>query len=97
MTRRFLIPPLTVALMLTALLTASAPARAAQLDLVGGTTLGSPSLYPYQQWVDDSYAPTYPGVVQFTFSPGPFPCGAVAGAAGCTTWSQWPPLPQVDR
>ena len=57
-------------------------------------TLGSPSLYLYQQWVDDSYAPTYPGVVQFTFSAGPFPCGAVAGAAGCTTWSQWP-VPQV--
>lgn len=93
MTRCFLIPPLTVALMLTALLAASAPARAAQLDLVG-STVGSASTYPYQQWVDDSYAPTYPGVVQLTFSAGPFACGAVAEAAGCTTWSQWP-VPQV--
>jgi len=94
MTRRFLIAPLTVAFMLTALLAASAPAPAAQLDLVGGSTVGSASIYPYQQWVDDSYAPTYPGVEQFTFSAGQFACGAVAGAAGCTTWSRWP-VPQV--
>jgi len=95
MTRRFLLPPLMVALMLTASLAASAPARAAQLDVVGGPTFGSPSLYPYQQWADDSYAPTYAGVVQFTFSAGPVTCGAAAGDGGCTSWSQWP-VPQVS-
>jgi hypothetical protein len=60
MTRRFLLPVLTIALTLAAILATSTPAAAAQLDLVGGSTLGSPSLYPYQQWADDSYAPTYP-------------------------------------
>ncbi|HUA06146.1 MAG TPA: hypothetical protein VMB27_19725 [Solirubrobacteraceae bacterium] len=90
-----LLPLLTVALTLTALLAASAPARAAQLDLVAGGTLGSPGLYPYQQWVDDSYAPTYPGVVQLTFSAAPFSCGIAAQAAGCTSWSEWP-IPQVE-
>ena len=94
MTRRFLLPLLIVALTLTALLAASGPAGAAQLDLVGSSTFGSPSLYPYQQWADDSYAPTYPGAVQLTFSPALLTCGAVAGAVGCTDWSQWP-LPQV--
>jgi hypothetical protein len=64
MTRRFLLPGLTVALTLAVLLATSAPAGAAQLGLVGGSTLGSPSLYPYQQWADDSYAPTYPGEVR---------------------------------
>jgi hypothetical protein len=95
MTRRFLLPLLTAALALTALLATSAPAHAAQLDLVGGSTFGSPSLYPYQQWVDDSYAPTYPGVVQLTVSAAPLTCGTVAGAVGCTSWSQWP-IPEVD-
>ena len=94
MTRRFLLPLLIVALTLTALLAASGPAGAAQLDLVGSSTFGSPSLYPYQKWADDSYAPTYPGAVQLTFSPALLTCGAVAGAVGCTDWSQWP-LPQV--
>jgi hypothetical protein len=93
-TRHFLPPLLTVALTLTALLAASAPAGAAQLDLVAGSTLGSPSLYPYQQWADDSYAPTYPNAVQLRISPAPLTCGTVAGAVGCTNWSQWP-LPQV--
>ena len=95
MTRRFLLPLLIAALTLTAVLAASAPASAAQLDLVGGSTFGSPSLYPYQQWADDSYAPTYPGAVQLMFSPAPLTCGTVAGAVGCTNWSQWP-LPQVE-
>ncbi|MFZ0975438.1 MAG: hypothetical protein WAN22_24640 [Solirubrobacteraceae bacterium] len=95
MTRRFLLALLMVALTLTALLAASAPAGAAQLVLVGGSTFGSPSLYPYQQWADDSYAPTYPGAVQLTFSPALLTCGTVAGAVGCTDWSQWP-LPQVE-
>jgi len=45
---------LTVALTLTALLAAAAPASAAQLDLLGGGASGSLSPYPYQQWVDDS-------------------------------------------
>ena len=94
MTRRFLLPFLTVALTLTALLAASAPAGAAQLDLVGGSTFGSRSLYPYQQWADDSYAPTYPGAVQLTFSPALLTCGTVA-AVGCTDWPHWP-LPQVE-
>ncbi len=95
MTRRFLLPFLTVALTLTALLAASAPAGAAQLDLVGGSNFGSRSLYAYQQWADDSYAPTYPGVVQLTFSPALLTCGTVAGAVGCTDWPHWP-LPQVE-
>jgi hypothetical protein len=94
-TRRFLLPLLTVALTLTALLAASAPAGAAQLDLVGGSTFGSPSLYPYQPWADDSYAPSYPRAVQLTFSPAPLTCGTVAGAVGCTNWSEWP-VPQVE-
>lgn len=94
MTRRFLLPVLRAALTVTALLAASAPAHAAQLDLRGSTP-GSASLYPYQQWANDSYAPTYPGVVQLTVSNGPFPCGSAAAAAGCTNWSQWP-LPQVE-
>ena len=95
MNRRFLLPLLIVALTLTALLAASAPAGAAQLDLAGGSTFGPPSLYPYQQWADDSYAPTYPGAVQLTFSPALLTCGTVAGAVGCTDWSQWP-LPHVE-
>ncbi len=95
MSRRVLLPFLIVALALTVPLVASAPAGAAQLDLVGGSTFGSPSLYPYQQWADDSYAPTYPGAVQLTFSPAALTCGTVAGAVGCTDWSQWP-LPQVE-
>ena len=81
---------LSVALTLTALLAVSAPAGAAQLDLVGSSTSGSASLYPYQQWVDDSYAPTYPGVVQLTVSPALFSCGTVAGAVGCTNFPAWP-------
>jgi len=97
MTQRFVLPLLTVALTLTALLAASVPARAAQLDLVGGSTFGSPSVYPFQQWVDDSYAPTYPGVVQLMFSAAQLTCGTIAGAVGCTSWSQWPvPLVAVD-
>ena len=60
MTRRFHLAALMVGLTLTALLVMSAPAGAAQLDLVGGSTFGSPSLYPYQQWADDSYAPDLP-------------------------------------
>ena len=95
MTRRFHLAALMVGLTLTALLIMSAPAGAAQLDLVGGSTSGSPSLYPYQQWADDSYAPTYPGAVQLVFSPVSFTCGTVAGAVGCTTWSGWP-TPQVE-
>ena len=95
MTRRFPLSLLMVALTLTALLAASRPAGAAQLDLVGGSTFGSPSLYPYQQWANDSYAPSYPGAVQLTFSPGLLTCGTVAGAVGCTNWLQWP-LPQVE-
>jgi hypothetical protein len=93
MTRRLLLHLLIVALTLTALLAASAPAGAAQLDLVGGSTLGSPSLYPYQQWAEDSYAPTYPGAVQLTFSPTLLTCGTTAGAVGCTIWSEWPLAP----
>ncbi len=81
---------LSVVLTLTALLAVSAPAGAAQLDLVGSSTSGSASLYPYQQWVDDSYAPTYPGVVQLTVSPALFSCGTVAGAVGCTNFPAWP-------
>ena len=97
MTQRLVLPLLTVALALTALLAASAPVRAAQLDLVGAGTLGSPSLYPFQQWVGESYAPTYPGVVQLTFSAMPLTCGTVAGAVGCTSWSPWSvPLVAVD-
>jgi hypothetical protein len=95
MTRRFLLPLLTIAATLTAALAASAPAAAAQLELVAGSTFGSPNLYAYQQWADDSYAPTYPGTVQLTFSPAPLTCGTVAGAVGCTSWSEWP-LPQVE-
>lgn len=95
MTQRFLLTLLATALVLTALLGASAPARAAQLDLVGDNTFGSPSLYPYQQWVGDSYAPIYPGVVQLTFSAAPFTCGTAAAAVGCTSWSHWP-VPQVS-
>ena len=87
MSRRLLLPFLVVALTLTAALAASAPAGAAQLELVGGSI---PSVYPYQQWVDDSYAPTYPGVVEFALSPGLFSCGGVAGAVGCTNYSEWP-------
>jgi hypothetical protein len=94
-TRRFLLPLLTVALTLTALLAPSAPADAAQLDLVGGSTFGSPSLYPYQQWTDDSYAPTYPGTVRLTFSPALLTCGTATGAVGCTNWSEWPLPPAV--
>lgn len=95
MTRRFLLPVVTIALTLTALMAASAPAGAAQLDLLGGSTSGASSLYPYQQWADDSYAPTYPGVVQLALSAAPLTCGGVAGAVGCTSWSQWP-TPQVS-
>jgi hypothetical protein len=95
MTHRFLPSLLTIALMLTALLAASAPAAAAQLDLVGGITSGSANQYAYQQWADESYGPTYPGVVQLTFSAAPFACGIAADAVGCTSWSQWP-LPQVE-
>ena len=95
MTRRFHLAALMVGLTLTALLIMSAAAGAAQLDLVGGSTFGSPSLYPYQQWADDSYAPTYPGAVQLVFSPVSFACGTVAGAVGCTSWSGWP-TPQVE-
>ena len=87
MSRRLLVPFLVVALTLTPALAASAPASAAQLELVGGSI---PSVYPYQQWVDDSYAPTYPGVVEFALSPGLFSCGGVAGAVGCTNYSEWP-------
>lgn len=95
MTRRFHLAALMVGLTLTALLVISAPAGAAQLDLVGSSSFGSPSLYPYQHWADDSYAPTYPGAVQLAFSPAAFTCGTVDGAVGCTTWSDWP-LPQVE-
>ena len=95
MTRRSLLILLTVALTLTALLAAAAPAGAAQLDLVGSSTFASPNLYPYQQWSDDSYAPTYPGAVHLAFSPTLLTCGTAAGAVGCTDWSQWP-LPQVE-
>jgi hypothetical protein len=95
MTRRFLLPVLTVALTLAAILATSAPAGAAELDLAGGSTLGSPSLYPYQQWADDSYAPTYPGEVLLAFSPTLLTCGTAAGAVGCTDWSQWP-MPHVE-
>ena len=76
MPRRLPLPLLTVALTLIALLATSSAARAAQLVLVG-SALGSPSVSPYQQWVDDSYAPTYPGVVEFALSPGQFSCGGV--------------------
>jgi hypothetical protein len=95
MIRRLLPTSLTVALTLTALLATSAPAGAAQFELAGGSAVGSPSLDLYQKWVDDSYAPTYPGVVQLMLSPAPITCGTVAGAVGCTNWSQWP-LPQVE-
>jgi hypothetical protein len=95
MTRRSFLTLLTVALTLAALLAGAAPAGAAQLDLVGGSALASPSLYPYQQWADDSYAPTYAGAVQLAFSPTLLTCGAVAGAVGCTNWTQWP-LIQVE-
>jgi hypothetical protein len=91
MTRRFVLIFLTIASTLTALLAASAPAVAAQLDVVGGST----HLYPFQQWADDSYAPTYPGPVQITFSSAPLTCGTVSGAVGCTDWSQWP-LPHLE-
>jgi hypothetical protein len=94
MTRCLLLSLLTVALTLSVPLAASASAGAAQLDSVGGSTFGSPSLYPSQRWVDDSYAPTYPGVVQLTFSPALVTCGTVEGAVGCTNWSEWP-LPPV--
>jgi hypothetical protein len=89
MPRRLPLPLLTVALTLIALLATSSAARAAQLVLVG-SALGSPSVSPYQQWVDDSYAPTYPGVVEFALSPGQFSCGGVVGAVGCTNYSEWP-------
>jgi hypothetical protein len=95
MTRRSLLTLLTVALTLTALLAAASPAGAAQLDLVGGSASASPSRYPYQQWADHSYAPTYPGAVQFAFSTTLLTCGVAAGAVGCTDWSQWP-LPRVE-
>jgi hypothetical protein len=95
MTCRLLLPLLIVALTITALLATSAPAGAAQLDLVAGSSLASPSLYPYQQWANDSYAPTYPGAVQLTFSSALFTCGTVPGAVGCTSWPQWP-LSQVE-
>jgi hypothetical protein len=96
MTRRFLLPVLAVALTLTALLATSAPAGAAQLYLVGGASFGSPSLYPYQQWAVESYAPTYRGAVQLAFSPAVFTCGAAAVAVGCTSWPEWPvPLVKV--
>jgi hypothetical protein len=90
MTRRFLLTLVTTALALSALLAASPPAGAVQLDLDGGS-----SVYPYQQWVNDSYAPTYPGVVQITFSPTPLTCGNVAGAVGCSNLSQWPLPPEA--
>jgi hypothetical protein len=82
MTRR-LFPPLLM--MLMALLISSAPAGAAQLDLVGRS-----SDYRYQEWADQSYAPTYPGAVQLTFSPALITCGTAGGAVGCTDWSGWP-------
>jgi hypothetical protein len=92
MTRRCLLPVLTAALTLIALLATSAPAGAAQLDLVAGSR--SSTLYPYQRWADESYAPTYPGVVQLASSSALLTCGTVAGAVGCTDWSEWP-LPHV--
>ncbi|HTP19162.1 MAG TPA: hypothetical protein VMJ65_06125 [Solirubrobacteraceae bacterium] len=73
----------------------SAPGDAAQLDLVSGGRVGSPSSYPYQQWADDSYAPTYPGAVQLAASPALLTCGTAAGAVGCTSWSEWP-LPELE-
>ena len=94
MTRRTFFPFLTITLTLTALVVASAPAGAAQL-LAAGSAVGSPRVYPYQQWADDSYAPTYPGAVQLTFSPGLLTCGSAGGAVGCTNWSEWP-QPQVE-
>jgi hypothetical protein len=96
MTQRFLLSILTVTLTLAALVVGSAPADAAQLDLVGASPR-SPRLYPSQVWANDSYAPTYPGVVQLTFSPGALTCGSVQGAVGCTEWSRWPvPHVQID-
>jgi len=96
MTRRFLLAVLAVALTLTGLLATSAPAGAAQLYLVGGASFGSPSLYPYQQWAVESYAPTYRGAVQLAFSPAAFSCGAAAVAVGCTSWPERPvPLVEV--
>lgn len=95
MARRFLLPLLTVALTLSALMAVAAPASAAQLALLGAGASGSLSPYPYQQWVDDSYAPTYPGVVRLALSAAPLTCGPVAGAVGCTSWPQWP-VPQVS-
>lgn len=80
-----------VALTLTALLAASAPAAAAQLEIAGG---GAAGLFPVQQWADASYAPTYPGAVQLELSATLLACGSVTGAVGCTSWSQWP-LPDV--
>ena len=90
MTPRLLLSLLAVALTLTALLATSAPAGAAQLEVAGGSPFSSPGLYPYQQWVDDSYAPTYPGAVELALSPGLFSCGGVEGAVGCTSWPEWP-------
>lgn len=89
MTRRLLLPPLTVALALLALLATCCAAGAAQLELVG-SAVGAPSPSPYQQWVDESYAPTYPGAVEFALSSGQFSCGGVVGAVGCTNYSEWP-------
>lgn len=97
MTGRFLLPLVTLALTVTALLAASASASASRLDLLGGSMSSSSSRYPFQQWVDDSYAPTYPGVVQLTWSAAPLTCGTVAGVVGCTSWQQWPvPLVSID-
>jgi hypothetical protein len=95
MPRRLLLSVLTAVLTLTALLSASAPAGATQLDLAGGSTLSSPSLYPYQQWVNHSYAPTYPGMVQLTPSAGLLMCGTAPVAVGCTNWPEWPLPPAV--
>jgi hypothetical protein len=91
----FLLPVLTVALTLMALLATSAPAGAAELDLAVNSTFGPSSLYPYQAWADNSYAPTYPGAVQLTFSPAPLTCGTATGVVRCTNWSRWP-LPNVE-
>lgn len=97
MTRRLFLTVLTVTLALSALLAGSSAASAAQLELVGGSTAGGQSLDPYQLWADDSYAPTYPGEVQLTLSPGPLTCGTATSAVGCTDWSRWPlPGVQID-